>query len=85
LPALRAKARAWAHVNALPDGDETRRRATAWLIGDGTVSLVTETAGAEVWAAPYAMRERRLVPGEARRLGVTPLVDVPVRAARSLS
>ncbi len=34
-----------------------------------------EVAGAEVWAAKYEERDRRLVAGEERRLGATPLVD----------
>jgi serine/threonine-protein kinase len=37
-----------------------------------------EVSGVEVWIAPVTEKELRLVPGEARLLGRTPLLDVPV-------
>jgi len=47
----------------------------AFLGGTASMTIVTDPPGAEVWAAPYVERERRLVPGEERSLGRTPLLD----------
>ena len=54
-------------------------RHQAWLRGDGAVTLLTDPPGADVIAQPYVERDRRLVPGEPRSLGRTPLrgVDLP--------
>ncbi|QRN96533.1 SUMF1/EgtB/PvdO family nonheme iron enzyme [Archangium violaceum] len=46
---------------------------SAYLLGPGAVSLVTNPPGAEVTLHPYESRDRHLIPAEGRRLGVTPL------------
>ncbi len=46
--------------------------------GDGTLSLTSIPAGAEVQIAPYADRDGVLVAGAPQRLGTTPLREVPV-------
>jgi eukaryotic-like serine/threonine-protein kinase len=48
------------------------------LRGDGKLTLLTDPSQAEVWLYSYVEVDRVLVTGEGRRLGVTPLRDVPV-------
>lgn len=57
--------------------DADRHR--VFLGGRGQLSLDTEPAGAAVWWAPYVTELRRLVVGEERLLGHTPLrgIDLP--------
>jgi serine/threonine-protein kinase len=50
----------------------------AFLAGTAHLSLVTDPPGATVFLSPIEERGRRLVPGEERLLGVTPLVEVPL-------
>ncbi len=45
----------------------------AFLAGMGALTLVPDPPGAEVWIAPYVEQSRRLVVGEERCLGSTPL------------
>lgn len=52
----------------------------AFLSGHGALTLLTDPPGAEVYAAPYVTRDRRLVTGEERPLGRTPLHAVPIAA-----
>ena len=55
-----------------------RGRHTAWLRGDGALSLITDPAGATVSLFRYEVRHRRLVPVFQRELGPTPLREVPL-------
>jgi serine/threonine-protein kinase len=66
------------HLGALPAGDPERRRAFAWLQGDGRVTLHTDPPGARVELHRYTMQRRRLVPERVGTLGFTPLREVPL-------
>ncbi|MES2641372.1 MAG: bifunctional serine/threonine-protein kinase/formylglycine-generating enzyme family protein [Myxococcota bacterium] len=66
------------HAGALPAEHPERRRTTAWLQGDGTVTLHTDPPGARVELFRYVAVRRRLVPQHVRTLGVTPLDNVPL-------
>ena len=61
-----------------------RGRYTAWLAGDGALSLSTQPPGAEVHARRYESRERRLVPGDAVLLGHTPISGARIAAGSYL-
>jgi eukaryotic-like serine/threonine-protein kinase len=65
-----------AHSAALPASHPLRSRCTAYLRGDGALTLVTDPPGAEVLLHRYELRNRRLVPVLQRSLGHTPLVEV---------
>jgi serine/threonine-protein kinase len=54
----------------------------AFLAGDGQLTLHTEPSGAAVYLAPVSLKLRRLVPGEPRLLGHTPLTGVSVPRGR---
>jgi serine/threonine protein kinase/formylglycine-generating enzyme required for sulfatase activity len=60
------------HVDALPEGHEVRRRAAAYLKGDGALTLITEPE-AEVALYRYVAQNRRLVAVGAGSLGRTPV------------
>lgn len=62
-----------ARLRELDDGTHAE-----FLSGVGALTVVTDPPGAEVWCAPYVLRDRRLVPGEERLLGHTPLRGVPL-------
>lgn len=75
-----------AHADAEASGDtalaarlELRLRAhddgehTAYLAGDGALTLLTEPAGAEVILLPLREVDRRLEPRDGRTIGTTPL------------
>jgi len=75
-----------AHAEAEVRGDavqsarlEVRLRAhdsgehSAYLSGDGALTLLSEPAGAEVTLLPYREQDRRLVPDDPRVIGHTPL------------
>ena len=49
-----------------------------FLRGEGVLTLVTDPPGAEVTLHRYTSKDRRLVPAEARPLGATPIVEVPL-------
>ncbi|MCB9678170.1 MAG: SUMF1/EgtB/PvdO family nonheme iron enzyme [Alphaproteobacteria bacterium] len=66
------------HALALPLAHPLRREVTAYLRGDGALTLVTEPPGAEVHLYRYVERNRRLVEVFERTLGVTPLRAVPL-------
>lgn len=51
---------------------------TAWLQGDGSLTLVTDPPGAEVLLHRMELRRRRLEPVFDRSLGMTPLRGVPL-------
>ncbi|MCB9780927.1 MAG: SUMF1/EgtB/PvdO family nonheme iron enzyme [Alphaproteobacteria bacterium] len=61
------------HAAALPVDHPTRRRAAAWLSGDGALTLHSDPPGAEVLLHRYALHRRRLVPVFERSLGRTPI------------
>jgi len=66
------------HVDALPAHHPRRPALIAWHRGEGAVSLHTDPPGAWVSARPLIDAHRRLVPGEPRDLGPTPLDAVPL-------
>ncbi|MEQ1571989.1 MAG: SUMF1/EgtB/PvdO family nonheme iron enzyme, partial [Myxococcota bacterium] len=76
--AARSLAEVEAHTAPLPVHHPKRAELAAWVRGDAWLSLTTDPAGAEVVAEAQVPRDRRLVPGEVRPLGRTPLVDVAV-------
>jgi serine/threonine protein kinase/formylglycine-generating enzyme required for sulfatase activity len=76
--ATRAEVRLRDHLDALPSVHLERARGLAYLEGTGALTLLTDPPGAEVWLRPWELRNRRLVAGAARRLGVTPLVEEPL-------
>ncbi|HSB63783.1 MAG TPA: bifunctional serine/threonine-protein kinase/formylglycine-generating enzyme family protein [Thermoanaerobaculia bacterium] len=53
------------------------RHATS-LKGDGSLALDSDPPGAEVWLYEFAEKDRRLVPGNERLLGRTPLPSLPL-------
>lgn len=71
--ALRAEAMLGAHVQALPPSNQTRSELLSYLRGTGSVTLLTEPAGAQVWVERYIEQNRRLVTTDPIMLGVTPL------------
>jgi len=75
---IRAEAGLREHVAALPEGNEVRRSCSAYLKGDGALTLVTDPPGAEVLLHRYTLHNRRLVPVFERSLGRTPLRRVSV-------
>ncbi len=76
--ALRAELDLRAHAAALPVSHPVRAAASAWLAGTGALTLVTDPPGAEVVLLRGATVDRRWTAVEERRLGVTPLVALPV-------
>ncbi len=76
--AMQARARLRLHLGSLPADHRVRSRCEAWLRGDAALTLVTEPPGARAWLERMSTRNRRLVPGEVRDLGETPLVEVPL-------
>ena len=71
------------HAEAAQRADLIRRhdrlgRLAGYLEGTGAVSVRTEPPGAEVVLTRYVERRRRLVEVDARCLGRTPLVEVPL-------
>lgn len=66
------------HASALPAEHPERRRTTAWLQGDGSVTLHSDPPGARVELYRHDTVRRRLVPHHVRTLGVTPLDNVPL-------
>jgi serine/threonine-protein kinase len=57
---------------------DQRGRYSSYLQGDGSVTLVTDPAGAQVTLYEYVEQHKRLVPVFRRVLGTTPLVEVPL-------
>jgi len=74
--ALRAEALLRSHVLALPADHATRAELTAYLKGDGALTLVTDPPGAEVLLHRFELHRRRLVPRFVASLGRTPLRSV---------
>lgn len=66
------------HTQALAAEHPSRAQHLAYLEGAGTLTLHTDPEGAQVWIAPYVEVNRRLIPGESKPLGRTPLDRVPV-------
>ncbi len=56
-----------------------RGRHTAFLRGDGRLTLVTDPPGAEVRVERFVLQDRRLVPVPESVLGPTPLIEVPLQ------
>lgn len=56
--------------------EETLAIAKRYLAPTAPLSLCSSPAGSEVWAQPYVLQDRRLVLGERRLLGRTPLAQV---------
>ncbi len=73
---LRSGALLRQHLEALPSGDDTRESGLSYLKGDGSLTLVTDPPGAHVELSRYETHHRRMVLGEWRPLGRTPLRDV---------
>ncbi len=61
------------HVDALPSESPARARHSAWLLGTGALTLVTDPPGAEADLYRYDVEGRRLAPRFVRALGRTPL------------
>jgi serine/threonine-protein kinase len=78
--AARAEALLTAHVVALPEAHRVRAEATAWLSGEGLLTLHTDPAGAEVFAERTVRRNRLWVTEPAGSLGTTPLDRVVLPA-----
>jgi serine/threonine-protein kinase len=78
--AARAEALVRFHTSSLPHAHETRARCTAYLKGDGALTLVTDPPGADVMLYRYEVRNRRRVEVPVRALGKTPLnrVSLPM-------
>ena len=76
--AVRLGIRLRTHAEALPEDHPDRRSLLSYLKGDGVLTLRTRPEGAEVFAARYTRRGRRLVTGPSTRLGRTPLVRHPM-------
>lgn len=70
---VRAETRVHTHAEALPSSHPTRVRATAYLKGDGALTLVTDPPGAEVFLYRYVEHNRRLTATFVRPLGTTPV------------
>lgn len=67
------------HIRALdPEGSETL------LEGTATLTLRSDPPGAQVWIHRYEEQDRLLLATEARNLGTTPIVDLPVARGRHL-
>ena len=66
------------HTQALPLNHGVRRKLSAYLKGDGAITLLTEPAGAEVTLYRYETENRRFVPKPVRSLGRTPLRRLPL-------
>ncbi|MEL6181518.1 MAG: protein kinase, partial [Myxococcota bacterium] len=64
------------HTEALPATHPHRQRFTAYLEGQGALTLTTEPPGAEVHLYRFAERRRRQTPRYLRSLGQTPLIGV---------
>jgi formylglycine-generating enzyme required for sulfatase activity len=64
------------HLRALSPRHPVRRRAAAFLSGDGSLTLRTDPAGASVSLYRYRRERRRQVAVYERELGETPLVDL---------
>ena len=77
-PREEAEARALlaAHALALPERHPMRDSVTAYLAGDGALTLVTDPPGADVLLYQYREETRRLQPRFVRSLGQTPLHEV---------
>ena len=73
---LRAESRLRAHAEAMPPLSSSRGDHLQYLEGHGTVSIVTEPEGAQVWLERYEVRQRRLVAEPVRMIGRTPLRGV---------
>jgi serine/threonine-protein kinase len=71
------------HLQALPAQHPVRTSASAWLRGDGALTVHTDPPGARVVLHRYELQRRRLVPVEVAELGHTPL-DAPVAHGRWL-
>ncbi|MEC7984752.1 MAG: SUMF1/EgtB/PvdO family nonheme iron enzyme [Myxococcota bacterium] len=69
----KARIRMEFHLEALHPANETREHAEAYLKGSGTISLITEQSGANVYISKFHRSNRRLVLGEEWLLGQTPL------------
>jgi len=74
--ALRAEVQLRAQLTDLPAPDA--RELSAYLQGTGRVTLHTDPPGAEAAARRWVRQGRRLVLGEARTLGTTPLDAAPL-------
>lgn len=66
------------HARALPVEHPVRQECSAYLNGQGALTLVTEPAGATVQLYRYEEQNRRLVAVFVHTLGTTPLVEVPM-------
>ena len=68
-----------ARLRAVDDGTHAE-----WLEGHGTLTLVSEPAGARATLRRYEVRDRRLVAVPVEELGTTPVVDRPLPMGRYL-
>ncbi len=67
-----------AHCSALPLTHPIRQQVTAYLKGDGALTLTTDPPGAEVLLFRYERHHRRLVEVFDRSLGKTPLRAISI-------
>jgi len=77
-----AEAEAERHEVRLRSHDTGRH--SAYLAGQGRLSLESDPPGAQVALYPYESRDRHLVLGEPRDLGPTPLDSIPLSRGRYL-
>jgi serine/threonine-protein kinase len=75
---VRVEQRLLRQVRALPASHARHGELSAYLKGDGTLTLLTEPTGAEVEIYEFAEDNRRLSAVNGRSLGLTPLMEVPV-------
>ena len=80
----RAEAGVRMHQAGLPATHTVRQRCADYLQGDGSVTLVTDPAGAEVRLYRFQIAHRRLVPVYVRSLGHTPIQAVTLPLGRWL-
>lgn len=64
------------HARALPEVHPIRRELTAYLKGDGALSLQTEPPGASLRLYRYVMQNHRLIEVFDRELGPTPITEI---------
>ena len=78
--AQREEAQLRTHLRGLAADHPVRVRASAWLQGDGWLTLVSDPPGAEVSLLQLTPHRRRLVATPVRSLGKTPLTSVRLSA-----
>ncbi len=66
------------HTSSLPVDHAVRRRFSAYLQGDGALTLITDPPGAQVQLYEYQLRNRRKVAVPVRHLGRTPLREIGI-------